>query len=94
MSANTNINVRVDTKLKEQADQLFADLGMNMSTAITIFLKTAVRCEGIPFEIRRLTPSEETRAALAEYEAMKKNRAAYKRYDSFDSLMSEVLHDA
>ena len=94
MSASTNINVRVDTKLKEQADQLFADLGMNMSTAITIFLKTAVRCEGIPFEIRRPMPNEETRAALAEYEAMRNDRAAYKRYDSFDSLMDEVLHDA
>ncbi len=94
MSASTNINVRVDTELKEQADQLFADLGMNMSTAITIFLKTAVRCEGIPFEIRRFMPNEETRAALAEYESMKKDRAAYKRYDSFDSLMDEVLRDA
>ena len=73
MSASTNINVRVDAGLKEQAEQLFADLGMNMSTAITIFLKTAVRCEGIPFEIRRLTPNEETRAALAEYESMKKD---------------------
>ena len=94
MSASTNINVRVDAVLKEQAEQLFADLGMNMSTAITIFLKTAVRCEGIPFEIRRLTPNEETRAALAEYESMKKDSTAYKRYDSFDGLMDEVLRNA
>ena len=94
MSATTNINVRVDTGLKEKADQLFSDLGMNMTTAITIFLKTAVSYEGIPFEVRRFTPNEETRAALSEYEDMKRDRSTYKRYDSFDGLLSEVLSDA
>lgn len=94
MSATTNINVRVDTGLKEKADQLFSDLGMNMTTAITIFLKTAVSYEGLPFEVRRFTPNEETRAALSEYEDMKRDRSAYKRYDSFDGLLNEVLGDA
>lgn len=46
--ATTNINVRVDSKLKADAETLFSDLGMNMSTAIIIFLKTAVRQNGIP----------------------------------------------
>ena len=54
--ATTNINVRVDSKLKADAETLFSDLGMNMSTAIIIFLKTAVRQNGIPFEVSRFTP--------------------------------------
>ena len=37
--ATTNINVRVDANLKQSAEALFADLGLNMSTAITMFLK-------------------------------------------------------
>ena len=94
MAATTNINVRVETSVKEKAEQLFSDLGMNMSTAINIFLKTAIRCDGIPFEVRRSEPNEETRAALAEYEEMKRNPAAYPRYESFDSLMNEALGDA
>ncbi len=92
MSANTtNINVRVDSELKRSAELLFEDLGLNMSTAITMFLKSAVRHDGIPFEVRRFTPNMATRAALSEYEEMKKDPNAYKRYESFDELMEEVL---
>ena len=90
----TNINVRVDSNLKAQAETLFSDLGMNMSTAINMFLKSAVTYEGIPFEIRRQTPNEETRAALAEYAEMKRNPSKYKRYESFNDVMDEVLSDA
>lgn len=92
--ATTNINVRVDTELKQSAEALFNDLGLNMSTAITMFLKSAVSHDGIPFEVRRMTPNTETRAALAEYEEMKRNPDAYPRYHSFDDLMQEVAADA
>ena len=52
--ATTSINIRVDAKLKEQAEALFNDLGMNMSTAIVMFLKSAVGHNGLPFEVKRL----------------------------------------
>lgn len=48
--ATTNINVRVDANLKQSAEALFADLGLNMSTAITMFLKSAVNHDGIPLK--------------------------------------------
>ena len=91
--ATTNINVRVDTELKRSAESLFNDLGLNMSSAITMFLKSAVSHDGIPFEVRRV-PNAETRAALAEYEEMKNNPDDYKRYASFDDMVDEVLADA
>ena len=47
------INVKTDSALKKQAESLFADLGMNMSTAFNIFLRQAVRENRIPFEISR-----------------------------------------
>lgn len=47
-----NLNIRVDDDLKKDAENLFAELGMNMSTAMTIFLKQAIRCGGIPFDLR------------------------------------------
>ena len=92
--ASTNINVRVDPALKKSAEELFSDLGLSMSTAVTLFLRSAVQHEGIPFEIRREVPNAATRAALAEYESMKKDPGAYKRYGSFDELASEILNDA
>ena len=92
--ATTNINVRVDSALKQEAEALFADLGLNMSSAINMFLRSAINHNGIPFEIKRLTPNAETRAALDEYEEMKKNPGNYKRYESFDEVLDEVFADA
>jgi DNA-damage-inducible protein J len=89
----TNINVRVDSDLKKTAEALFDDLGINMSTAVTMFLKSAVSHDGIPFDVKRQTPNSETIAALEEYKEMEKNPGDYKRYSSFQSLMDEVLAD-
>lgn len=90
----TNINVRVDAALKQEAETLFNDLGLNMSSAINMFLRSAINYDGIPFEVRRPMPNAETRAALDEYEEMKKNPGNYKRYKSFDDMADEVLADA
>ncbi len=92
--ATTNINVRVDSMLKQEAEALFNDLGLNMSSAINMFLRSAIMHNGIPFEVKRQTPNEETKAALGEYEEMKKNPGKYKRYDSFDEILDEVFADA
>ena len=92
--ATTNINVRVDTELKKSAENLFDDLGLNMTTAITMFLKSEVSNDGIPFEVKRKAPNKETKLALAESEEMKNHPDKYKRYGSFDEVLDEVLEDA
>ena len=51
MMATTSVTIRMDEQLKRQAEVLFEDLGMNMTTAFTIFTKAAVRQGKIPFEI-------------------------------------------
>ncbi|MCQ2432030.1 MAG: type II toxin-antitoxin system RelB/DinJ family antitoxin [Clostridia bacterium] len=51
--ATTNLNVRIDEKLKKDAEALFADLGLSLSSAITLFLKACVDYNGIPFEIKK-----------------------------------------
>lgn len=59
----TNINIRVDENVKRQAEQICQELGMNLSTAVNIFLRQTVRVGGIPFDVR-LTPSAQTLAAM------------------------------
>ena len=49
--ATTRITIRMDEKLKKQAEILFEDMGLNMTTAVTVFVKAAVRQNKIPFEI-------------------------------------------
>ena len=48
-----NINIRIDDALKKKAETLFDDLGLNMTTATTMFLKQCIRCIGIPVDLRR-----------------------------------------
>ncbi len=50
--ATASITIRMDETLKHEAEMLFDDLGMNMTTAFTIFAKAAVREGRIPFEIK------------------------------------------
>lgn len=53
----TNLTISMDSDLKEKADVLFSELGMDLSTAFNLFVKEALRVGGIPFE---LTPNKET----------------------------------
>ena len=52
MAKATNINVRVDEDLKSKAESIFNELGLNLSTAMNLFLNSAVRYGGIPFELK------------------------------------------
>jgi len=45
------VNIRLDDGLKEKADLLFEELGLNMTTAVNIFVRQVVRQGGIPFDI-------------------------------------------
>lgn len=49
---NINITIRIDKELKKEADNLFHELGMSFTTAVTIFVQQAVREQRIPFDIR------------------------------------------
>ncbi|NBK93876.1 type II toxin-antitoxin system RelB/DinJ family antitoxin [bacterium 1XD21-13] len=61
---SVNVTFRVDENLKAQADALFADLGMSLSTAFNIFLRQSVREQQIPFSISRNIPNAVTLAAM------------------------------
>ena len=89
---STNINL--DPGLKKAAQELFSDFGLDLTPAVTLFLKQSVREQAIPFEIRRNVPNAETIAAMDEYYEMRAHPEKYKRYSSFKEAMNEVLADA
>jgi DNA-damage-inducible protein J len=47
--ATANINVRTDAELKVQAQQIFESIGLDLSTAVNLFLKQTVRANNLPF---------------------------------------------
>ena len=87
--AKVSTNISLDPELKEKAIKLFSNFGLDLSTAITLFLSQSVREEKIPFEIRMNIPNQETIEALKEKEAMK-DKKKYKRYDSFEKIIKET----
>ena len=88
--AKVSTNISLDPELKEKATKLFSNFGLDLSTAITLFLSQSVREERIPFEIRMNVPNKETVAALKELDEMKSNKKKYKRYNSFEEIIKEI----
>lgn len=86
----TNLNIRTDKEIKEQSDRIFAELGINMTAAINMFLRATIRENGIPFSLKLDTPNKETIDALNEFDEMKNDKEKYKRYASFKDIMEEI----
>ena len=84
------INVRVNTELKKDSQQLFDSLGLNITTAINIFLRKSLEVGGIPFEVRHNIPNEETIKAIEEAREAIKNRKASEGYSSAKDLLNAL----
>ena len=89
MRTQTNLNIRTDAEVKAAAEQLFDALGLNMSTAVNIFLRQAIRLGGLPFEVKLDIPNETTAAAIAEGRALMQDKNA-KGYTNMDDLRTAL----
>jgi DNA-damage-inducible protein J len=87
MANTTNINIRVDEEVKRKAEAIFTELGINMSTAMNMFLRYSVRYGGIPFDLRIEKPNAETLSAI---EDVNNNRNISKTFDSVSALMEDL----
>jgi DNA-damage-inducible protein J len=78
MADTTNLSIRLDRELKDEADQIFNAMGMSLTTAITVFVRQAVRQKKIPFEISLSDSEGRTivmRDAMAASERIWRNAA-------------------
>ena len=89
--ATVNTSIKIDEETKKEAQKLFKDLGLSLSTAINIFLKQAVREKGIPFYINSLPENTELAQAFEEAKQIKKNPSNYKSYSSPEEMFKDVL---
>lgn len=89
MASSTNISIRMDSDLKAQADALFGELGMNITTAFNIFVRQSLREGRIPFDISLNQPNRETLAAMLEAERIAKDPSV-KGYTDMDELLDEL----
>ena len=86
------INVNVPSDVKEEATNLFNSLGLNMTTAINMFLKRAIFEGGIPFDVKR-QPTKEFAEALKELDYMETHPEEYKVYHNVDKMFEDILNE-
>ena len=89
MADTTTFSVRMDTELKKQCEALYGELGMNLTTAINVFLRQSLRAGGFPFDVRLEKPSQETIAAMLEAERIAGDPNV-KGYTDLDEMFAEL----
>jgi len=81
------MSIRLDSEVKEQAQQVFNSLGMDMTTAINIFLRQAIQYQGIPFDVRL----DESRKLMEVLGDLDQNRNMSQSFVSVSDLMEDLL---
>lgn len=85
----TNLNIRTDKEVKEEADRIFSELGLNMTTAVNMFLRTTIREQGIPFALKLNVPNDVTAAAVEEGRRIASD-SSVKGYSSMEALKAAL----
>lgn len=88
-TGTTNFTVRLDSRVKAEAEKLFSDLGMTLSGAFNIFLHQALQVQGLPFAVRREHPNQTTLAAMSEAVKLAHDPKA-RTYGTVEELMQDM----
>ena len=89
ISNSTNMSIRLDKNLKKEAETLFKNLGLNMTTAINMFLTQSVREQSIPFKSTMEKPNKKLLKALQEAERINKD-SNVSGYDTIEDLIKAL----
>ena len=84
--SKTSMSIRLDSEVKEQAQQVFNRLGMDMTTAINIFLRQAIQYQGLPFDVRL----DESRKLVEVLADLDQNRNMSQSFVSVSDLMEDL----
>ena len=84
--SKTSMSIRLDSEVKEQAQQVFNHLGMDMTTAINIFLRQAIQYQGLPFDVK----IDENRKLLQVVTDVEQNRNMSRSFESASDLMEDL----
>ena len=87
------VSVNVPKEVKDESNIIFNNLGLNMSTAINIFLKKVISERGIPFEIKESVPNKELIEALQEGEDILDGKVKKKGYRNIQKMFDDILNE-
>ena len=88
-STTTTFSVRMDKDIKSQCETMYGELGINLTTAINVFLRQSLRAGGFPFDVRLDKPNQETIAAMTEANSLAHN-PSIKKYSDVEEALAEL----
>ena len=86
MTNTTHFTVCIDSDIKKQCEAMYGELGINLTTAINVFLRQSLRVGGFPFDVRMEQPNKETMAAMLEAERIARDPYV-KRYSDVEEAL-------
>ena len=89
MANTTNFSVSMDSDIKKQCEAMYSELGINLTTAINVFLRQSLRVGGFPFDVRMEKPNKETIAAMLEAERIAHD-SSVKRYSDVEEALKAL----
>ncbi len=92
MATTTNFSVRIDSNIKKQCEAMYGELGINLTTAINVFLRQSLRVGGFPFDVRMEQPNKETIAAMLEAERITRD-PSIKRYSDVEESLRALKNE-
>lgn len=84
------LNMRVDPSVKEEAERVYAQFGMNLTDAVSVFLHKSIMEGGLPFDLRQPRFNAETELAMREARDIAAGRVAATRYASAAQAFADV----
>ena len=91
MKADTTMTIRMNRQVKQKAQNIFAELGMDMTTAINVFLRQVIYTHGFPFDVVLPTPNDTTLGAM---EVAESGQDLYGPYESVAEIMDALNDEA
>lgn len=89
MANTTNFSVRIDNNIKKQCEAMYGKLGIDLTTAINVFLRQSLRIGGFPFDVRLNKPNNETIEAMLESERIARDPSV-KRYSDVEKALKAL----
>lgn len=86
-----DINLTVEQDLKDQAEALFARIGLTMNDAVKYFLRASLKYDYLPPGIEEANFNEETLAAMQEAEDIASGKIQAKAYDSVEEMVRDIM---
>ncbi len=89
-TSTTSMTVRLDSGVKKQAQEIYSELGIDMTTAINVFLRQSIRSKGFPFDVNLEIPNKTTLKAM---EQTQKGEDMHGPFYSVEELMDSLNAD-